>query len=76
MLNHFVIGPTAGNRYLVAYRTPGCLIPTTVEDCPSAETALGESARLNQEQFNREKALQAERALRGLGGVYPELGFN
>ena len=73
MLNHFIIGPTAANRYLVVYLTPGCLTPTTVEDCPTQQLALDESVRLNGEQVRREEALRADALARGLCHIYPDL---
>jgi hypothetical protein len=73
MLNHFTIGPTATNRYLVVYLTPGCQVPTTVEDCPTQQLALDESVRLNGEQIAREEAIRADARARGLYHIYPDL---
>lgn len=72
MLNHFVVGPCAG-RYLVAYLTPGCRVPTTVEDCPTIQAAQAESVRLNGNQIAREEVLRADALARGLYHIYPDL---
>ena len=74
MLNHNVIGPNEAGRYLVVYPTPGCAISTPVCDCATRQLAEAESMRLNGEQVMREMALRDDRQLRGLGGVYSDLG--
>lgn len=75
MLTHFVVGPTASSRYLVAYLTPGCSVLTLVADCPTAATADEESVRLNRNQLEREKTIRRDHELRGFKGVYPDLAI-
>lgn len=63
MLIHFPIGPNEDQTYLVAYITPGTKIGTIVLEHLNEHDAITEAARLNAGQVEREKALQAERAL-------------
>lgn len=70
MLNYKSIGPTAVSEHLVVYQTPGCQVPTVACVCRTAGQAACEAERLNLEQINREKCLQAERLACGLGGTY------
>ena len=59
MLNYFA----SGNR--VVYLTPGCGVHTVACECTTEGQAEKEAARLNQDQQNRQKAVEAELALLG-----------
>lgn len=59
MLNYFA----SGKR--VVYLTPGCDVHTVACECTTEGQAVQEAARLNQDQQNRQKAVEAELALLG-----------
>ncbi|MDR9839432.1 hypothetical protein [Herbaspirillum huttiense] len=59
MLNYFA----SGKR--VVYLTPGCGVHTVACECTTEGQAEKEAARLNQDQQNRQKAVEAELALLG-----------
>jgi hypothetical protein len=73
MLTHHTIGPTGAGRYLVAYLTPGCGVPTVACDCGTVGQADAEAKRLNAKQQVREMEIQCDRAARGLAGAYQGL---
>lgn len=74
MLNHFPVGPSEDQTYLVAYLTPGTSVATVVLEHMNERDAISEARRLNAEQVKREDALQAERALCGLHRIQHDLG--
>lgn len=59
MLTHQTLGPTTAGKYLVAYPTPGCDIPTIVCICNTAGQADEEAARLNAAQ--QEQTIELKR---------------
>lgn len=65
MLNHTVLR-TRDGRYQVVYPTPGCKVPTPICSCLTEGQATKEAERLNQEQAQRQEALEEERRLCGL----------
>ena len=73
MLNHQSIGPTTAGNFLVIYQTPGCTVPTVARICTTQSQADIEAMRLNMAQIDRERAIRQDRAVRGLGGAYPDL---
>jgi hypothetical protein len=73
MLKHECTGQNAAGEYLITYPTPGCNVRTVAGVALTAAGAAVEAKRLNGLQLAREKALQADRVARGLGGLYPGL---
>lgn len=73
MLKYFPVGPFEDNRYAVGYLTPAAQIVTVVVIGLSKDSALQEASRLNHKQKEREIAIKADRAARGLCGTYPDL---
>lgn len=69
MLKHQAIGPYEDGSYVVGYPTPGCDVITAVCTCRTEKQAAGEVLRLDQQQYDREEALQVDRALRGFRRV-------
>jgi hypothetical protein len=73
MLKHECTGPNEAGEYLITYLTPGCSTRTVAGVALTAAGADAEVTRLNDFQVARERALQADRLARGLGGTYPGL---
>jgi len=63
MLDHFPVGPTEDQTYMVAYMTPGTRVATIVYEHMNEQTAIAEARRLNERQAARERELQREREL-------------
>jgi hypothetical protein len=66
MLNHFPVGPTEDETYLVAYLVPGTHVAAVVIEHLNEHTAISEAGRLNAVQREQEKAIQRERELCGM----------
>lgn len=73
MLNHFPVGPTEDQTYLVAYMTPGTKVATVVLEHLNEQDAITQAKRLNRVQVEREEALQVERKLCGLHRMSSDL---
>jgi len=74
MLDHTVIGPVKGGRFLVVYPTPGCKSKTIACDCLNKKQAELEKNRLNLLQVQREESIQRERDLCGFHRISTDLG--